>query len=101
MRVLIQVKFPLEPFNSYVRDGSSGARIQKILSEAKPEAAYFAEFGGQRGGIIVVNLDHPSQIPAFAEPWFLGFNAHVEFHVAMTPEDLGKAGLDAIGKKWA
>jgi len=36
-----------------------------------------------------------------AEPWFLTFNAHVEFRVAMTPEDLGRANLDALGKKWA
>ena len=98
--MLIHVKFPLEPFNTYVKDGSAGARIQKIMGEAKPEAAYFAEFAGQRGGIIVVNLDDPSKIPALAEPWFLTFNANVEFHPAMTPEDLGKADLGAIGKKW-
>jgi hypothetical protein len=34
------------------------------------------------------------QIPFFAEPWFLAFNASVEFHPAMTPEDLEKAGPD-------
>ena len=27
--------------------------------------------------------------------------ADVEFHVAMTPEDLARAGLDALGKKWS
>ena len=31
-------------------------------------------------------------MPAVAEPWFLGFNASVEFHPAMVPEDLEKAG---------
>jgi len=96
----MHVKLPLEPFNTYVKDGSAGARIQKILGEAKPEAVYFSEFDGQRGGIIVVNMDDSSKIPSLAEPWFLGFNAHVEFHAAMTPEDLGKAGLEALGKKW-
>jgi hypothetical protein len=39
-------------------------------------------------------------VPSLAEPWFLGFNAHVEFSVVMTPEDLGRAGLEALGKKW-
>jgi hypothetical protein len=32
--------------------------------------------------------------------WFLTFNANVEFKVVMTPDDLKKAGLDEIGKKW-
>jgi hypothetical protein len=46
--------------------------------------------------------DHVSEIwPTFAEPWFLTFNANVEFRVVMTPDDLKKAGLDEIGKKWA
>ena len=41
------------------------------------------------------------KLPTFAEPWSLTFNADVEFHVAMTPEDLARAGLDALGKQWA
>jgi len=32
-----------------------------------------------------------SEIPAFAEPWFLAFNAQVEFHPAMSAEDLARA----------
>ncbi len=35
-----------------------------------------------------------------AEPWFLTFNAKVEFRIAMTPEDLSRASLDTLGKKW-
>jgi hypothetical protein len=100
MRMLMQVKLPLEPFNTYVRDGSASARMQKIMADAKPEAAYFTAVEGHRGGILVVDLADPSKIPALAEPWFLTFNAHVEFSPAMTPEDLGRAGLEALGKKW-
>jgi hypothetical protein len=74
--------------------------MQEILADAKPEAAYFGDRDGRRGGIIVVNLDNASQVPSLAEPWFLGFNAQVEFSVVMTPEDLGRAGLEALGKKW-
>ena len=47
-----------------------------------------------------MNVADSSKIPSLAEPWFLSFNADVEFHAAMNPEDLGKAGLDTIGKKW-
>ena len=42
----------------------------------------------------------PSEIPRFAEPWFLNFDAEVEFLPTMTPEDLQKSGLDDIAKKW-
>jgi hypothetical protein len=100
MRMLMQVKFPIEPFNTYVKDGSAGAKMQKVMADVKPEAAYFTAIAGHRGGILVVNLEDPSKIPALAEPFFLVFNATVEFHPAMTPEDLGRAGLEALGKKW-
>jgi len=46
-------------------------------------------------------VEDPSKVPAFSEPWFLTFNADCEFHVVMTPADLAKASLDALGKKWS
>jgi hypothetical protein len=101
MRMLVHVTLPHEPFNSYVKDGSVGARIQKILGETKPEAVNFTEYGGQRGAIMIVNVENPSKIPGISEPWFLAFDWDVEFHVVMSPEDLGKSGLDTLGKKWA
>ncbi|MGH2362269.1 MAG: panthothenate synthetase [bacterium] len=101
MRMLLQVKIPHERFNAAVRDGSAGDKLKRILEATKPEAVYFTEQDGHRGAIMVVNLDDPSKVPMFAEPWFLTFNADVEFRVAMTPEDLARAGLDALGKKWA
>jgi hypothetical protein len=101
MRMIVQVKIPTEEFNIAVRDGSAGQKIERILKETKPEAVYFTEYEGQRGAVLIVDLKEPSQIPTLSEPWFLLFNADVEFHIAMTPEDLGRAGLDALGKKWA
>jgi hypothetical protein len=40
-------------------------------------------------------------VPALAEPFFLKFHASCKFRIAMSPEDLQKAGLEQIGKKWA
>ena len=100
MKMLMQVRMPHKEFNAAVKDGSVGEKIKRILEETKPESVYFTEYHGQRGAIMIVDLADPSRIPALAEPWFLSFNADVEFHVAMTPEDLGRAGLDALGKKW-
>ena len=50
---------------------------------------------------MIINIEDSSEVPKFAEPWFLSFNADVEFHVAMTPEELGRAGLEKIGEKWS
>ena len=101
MRMLMHVKIPHEEFNAAVRDGSAGQKINRILEETKPEAVYFTEYDGERGAIMIVDVKEPSKVPAYSEPWFLLFNADVEFHIVMTPDDLGRAGLDSLGKKWA
>ena len=101
MRMLLHAKFPHEPFNTAVKDGTVGTKIQRILHELKPEAVYFTEFQGRRGAIMIVSVDNPSKVPAISEPWFLTFNADCEFHIVMTPEDLAKADLDELGKKWS
>lgn len=101
MRMLVHVRLPHEPFNAAVRDGSVGKTIERILADTKPEAVYFTEYDGRRGAILIVDVPEVSKVPALAEPWFLSFNADVTFHIVMSPEELGRAGLDAIGKKWA
>ena len=100
MRMLIDVNFPLEPFNTLVRNGTVGQKIQQILEDIKPEAVYFSERNGKRGGILIVDIADPSKVPSIAEPLFLTFNASVEFHIVMGPEELAKAGLDELGKKY-
>ena len=100
MRMMMHVEFPLEPFNTAVRTGTAGSIMKKILDDAKPEAAYFGEQDGKRGGILIVDVSRPSDVPRLAEPWFLNFNAEVKFRVVMTPEDLVEADLLALGKKW-
>jgi hypothetical protein len=100
MRILMNIKFPLQPFNDMVKAGTVGAKIKKILDELKPESAYFTEQDGGRGAVIVVDIADSTKLPTFAEPWFLTFDAKVEFRIAMSPEDLSKTGLDKIGKKW-
>lgn len=92
MRFLIKISIPVEAGNAAIKTGSLPRNIDSILAAQKPEAAYFYEENGKRTGLICVNLQDASQIPAYAEPWFLAFNASVEFHPTMTPEDLMKAG---------
>jgi hypothetical protein len=100
MRMLLNVVIPHEPFNTAVRKGTVGDTIAKILEATKPEAVYFTEQDGHRGAVLIVNVEKPSQVPALAEPWFLHFQADCKFRIAMTPEDLQRAGLAELGKKW-
>ena len=101
MRMIMHVDFPPEPFNTLVRNGTAGATLQKALNDVKPEAAYFSEENGKRGGVLIVDVPEPSKIPALAEPFFLTLNATVRFRIAMTPEDLARGDLAAIGKKYS
>ena len=65
-----------------------GETIQAIMEDLKPEAAYFTDVDGDRGGYFIVNMDDASQIPAVLEPLFQALDATIKVHVVMTPEDL-------------
>jgi hypothetical protein len=100
MKMLLTVEFPLEPFNTFVRDGTIGPKIDRVLEFIKPESAYFTEQDGARGGIFLVDVGSASDVPKFAEPFFLVFQASCKFRIAMSAQDLQMAGLDALGKQW-
>jgi hypothetical protein len=101
MRILLNVKIPHQQFNAAVKDGTIGSKLNRILEATKPEAVYFTEQDGCRSAILIVDLPDPSKVPTLAEPWFLTFQADVEVRVVMTPDDLKRAGLDELGKKWS
>jgi hypothetical protein len=100
MRMIMLVQCPIEPFNTLVKNGTVGAKMRAILEATKPEAAYFTEREGHRGAIFVVDVNGAADVTRFAEPWFLAFNAEVEFRIAMTAQELGTAGLESLGKQW-
>ncbi len=101
MRMLLMIRLDRATFNAAVRDGSAGSKTKAILDDAQPEAVYFTEINGCRTVMMIADLENPSKIPALAEPWFLTFNADVEFHVVMSEEDLQSAGLDRIATRYA
>jgi Protein of unknown function (DUF3303) len=100
MRFVMHISLPVGKFNQAVRDGTAAQTLARILDDARPEAAYFCAKDGKRGGFVIVNVTDASELPRFAEPWFLNFEATVEFLPTMTPQDLQKAGLEQIAKKW-
>jgi hypothetical protein len=104
MRMMLKVSIPVEAGNRAAASGTLGSTIRQILEEMKPEASYFtAEDTGERTGFIFFDMKDTSQIPGFAEPWFLAFNAKVVFLPAMNQQDLanGMQGLERAVKTYA
>ena len=103
MRFLMKVTIPVESGNAAAKAGTLGATIQSILADLKPEAVYFTDNNGQRAGFLFLDMQDAAQIPAIAEPWFLAFNASIEIHPVMIPDDLARAGsaIEKAVKKYA
>jgi len=101
MKMLCQVLIPHDKFNAAVKDGTVASKMGRILEETKPDAVYFTEYGGKRCALMVVDVPDATRVPAIAEPWFLAFNADVQFHILMSPDELGRSNLAELGKKWA
>jgi hypothetical protein len=103
MRFLVKVNIPVEAGNAAAKAGKLGSTIQSILADQKPEAVYFTDDKGQRTAFIFLEMQDASQIPAIAEPWLLAFNAHIELHPVMIPDDLNRAGstIEAAVKKYS
>jgi len=90
MRFLFKISFPVEAGNAAAKKDGFKA-IQNILEQQKPEADYFVAENGKRTGILIINMQDASELPAIAEPWFLALNADIEATPAMIPADLQKA----------
>lgn len=88
MRFMLTLRVPPEQGNAAMKDGSFMSAFQSVMEELEPEAAYFAEIEGERGGYIVVNIDDASQLPAICEPLFLGLNATVQVSPVFTLDDM-------------
>jgi hypothetical protein len=101
MRCLLKPSLPVAEGAAAIADETLDSTMASILSDLKPEAAYFAEDKGARTAFILFNLENASQISAVAGLWFLAFNAHVEIHPAMNIEDLKNAppGIESAVKK--
>ena len=103
MRFMLSFRIPTEKGNQLIREGKLGETVQSIMEDLKPEAAYFTDVDGDRGGIFIVNMDDASQLPAMAEPLFQALDATIQAHVVMTPEDLQRAtpALEQAVQKYA
>ena len=102
MRFIISFRIPTEKGNALIKEGTFPQTMQSIMEDLKPEAAYFTDVDGNRGGYLVVNLEDASQVPAMAEPLFQGLSATIKAQVVMSPEDLQRAtpGLEQAVQRY-
>jgi hypothetical protein len=99
---MIKFTFPADTGNDAIRSGKVEKVFKQIGQELKPEAAYFFPQGGERGGLIVVDMTSSSQIVEIAERFFFGLNAKVELFPVMALEDLqqGLSGIQGIVQRY-
>jgi len=103
VRVMITFSINPEKGDRLIKEGRLGETMASILEDLQPEAAYFTDVEGTRGGVLVVDMEDASQIPAAVEPLLLGVGATIRVQPVMTPEDLrGAAGeaLQQMGQKY-
>jgi hypothetical protein len=95
MRTLLKATMEVTASNKAIMDGSLPKLMQATMEKLKPEASYFTAIDGCRACFIVFDLKDPSEIPSIAEPFFLNFNAKVEFSPVMNADDL-KKGMEML-----
>jgi hypothetical protein len=96
MRMMLKVTFPTEVGNRVLQDGSFTRIMEETMSRLKPEAAYFVADRGRRCAMVFFDMRDASDIPAIAEPLFVGLHAEIELLPVMNIDDLQK-GLNAVG----
>jgi hypothetical protein len=77
VRIMISFRMPTDKGNELIKEGTFPQTFQSIMEDLQPEAAYFTDVDGARGGYLIVNMDDPSDLPAIAEPLFLGMGATI------------------------
>jgi hypothetical protein len=92
MRTLMKVKIPTAAGNEAIKNGSLPEIIGKALADLHAEAAYFTSEDGMRTALIFFDMTDSSQIPAAAEPFFMGFDAQITFAPVMNTDEM-RAGV--------
>ena len=97
MRMMVRFRFPVEAGNEAIRSGRVARVFEAIMTDLKPEAAYFFPEGGERARLMAFDMQDASQVAGVAERFFHGLNARIEMTPVMTGEDLHKAlsGMEA------
>jgi hypothetical protein len=91
MRFMISARAANEKVNALIKEGRFPQTFQSIMEDLLPEAAYFTDVDGVRGGYFIVNLDDASELASKTEPLFQALDATIQVHLVNTAEDVQKA----------
>ena len=102
MKFLVRATMPVAAGNAFIKRADWQTKMDQIMGDLKPEAAYFTLDRGQRTLYLLVNVEHSHQLPAMAEPLWHTFQADVDFIPTMTQEDFGAAmpGIEAAVQRY-
>jgi hypothetical protein len=89
--MMLRWTVPAAAGNQAIKGGAMRESINSLMRDLKPEAAYFFADQRMRSGLMVFDMEDPSQIPLIAEPLFQAYDAAVEILPVMNAADLEKA----------
>jgi hypothetical protein len=89
MRMMLKWSLPTEIGNKLMKEGEVGKVLGPLMETMKPEAAYWYDTDGLRGGHFVFDLADSADIPKYSEPLFM-LGCSVDFRPVMNLEDLTK-----------
>jgi hypothetical protein len=95
MRTMLKFTLPTQEANPLIQDGSIGQKIETILGNLQPEAAYFCPLDGERGGYLVFNMEDETDLVTKLEPFWLELGATIETFPVLNTDDL-RAGLQSF-----
>lgn len=95
MRTMARFHFPPSSGNEVIRSGKINKVFEQLMADLKPEAAYFYPEQGERGGILVFDMQDASFVAGVIERFSFGLQAKVELFPVMGPDDLQK-GLSMV-----
>ena len=91
MRLMLKFTIPVEKGNVAAADGTLEKAIAGLMTQVKPEAAYFMLADGKRTGLVFFEQADAAMLPKINEPLFAALNAAIEIQPVLTADDLKHA----------
>ena len=95
MRMMLRFQVGNAAGSKAVKDGSMGRVLEALMSELKPESAYFFTQDGKRTGQVVFQMNDSADMPRAAERLFQELDAAIEVCPVMNLDDL-RTGLGKL-----